>query len=240
MPTVLITGANRGIGLEFVRQYAVEGWQVIATCRVPPRADALNKLAQKSEFIQIETLDVSDGSSIATLAQKLRDTAIDILINNAGILSGVAESPYVGFDDESQILGTINSEAWQKVLHINTVAPLMVTQAFLSHVRRGKNRKIIMISSEAGSIERGHSGLIAYRSSKAALNSAMRNIAFTLQPEKIMVAGLHPGWAQTDMGGRQAAVTIAESVHGLRKVIDGLTIEQTGCFLDYTGRTIAW
>ncbi len=240
MPTVLITGASRGLGLAFAHAYAKDGWHVIATCRAPDKARELNALAQNSNNIRIEALDVGNDESIAALARKLNDTAIDILINNAGILSGVAKTPFIGFDDNSQIFGSIDSKGWEKVLRINTIAPLMVAQAFLPHIRRGKERKIVMISSEAGSIERGHSDLIAYRSSKAGLNSGMRNIAFTLRDEKIIVASLHPGWAQTDMGGKGAAVTVGESAAGLRKVIESLTLEQTGCFRDYTGRTLAW
>ena len=241
MPTVLIPGASRGLGLEFARQYANDRWQVIATCRDPEKAEALQKLAQQYSSVQIEKLDVADQASIAALADKLKDTAIDILINNAGILSGSSSPPeFSDKNDASQNIGSIDPKAWAKILEVNTIAPVMVSQAFLPHIRRGSERKIVMISSGWASIELTSPGYMAYRTSKTALNAAMRNVALTLAEEKIIVVSLGPGWVKTDMGGENADISPEASARGLRKVIAALTLEQSGQFLRYTGNIVPW
>ncbi len=241
MPTILITGANRGLGFEFTQQYLRDGWHVIATCRVPTKATALQQLAAQNKNLQIETLEASDQNSIATLASKLENVALDILLNNAGIYSGVGKTRSDQENDSSQNFGTLDAVAWAKVLQTNTVAPLMVTQAFLPNIKRGQQNKIVFISSRMGSIERTNApDAIAYRSSKAALNAAMRNISLSLQPEKITVVSFHPGWVQTDMGGAGADLTPEASITHIRQVIANLTMKQTGQFLNYDGGTIPW
>lgn len=240
MPTILITGANRGLGLEFTRQYLADGWQVIATCRTPQRAASLQALAKQHKNLQIETLDVGDPSSISALANTIKDVAVDILLNNAGIYSGLSQSISARDDDKAQEFGTLDADGWNKVLQINSIAPIMVTQTFLPNIKRGHERKIIFISSRMGSITRTSPGYIAYRSSKATLNAAMRNVALALQPDKITVISFHPGWVQTDMGGANADITPETSITGMRKVIAGLTIEQTGQFLNYDGDVLPW
>lgn len=239
MPTVLITGANRGIGLEFANQYADEKWNVIAACRQPDKADTLQDLARLTSSIQIEKLDVTDQTSIDALASKLNGQAIDVLINCAGIYSG-GSGTGIEHDDDTQTFGTIDPEAWDKVLRTNTIAPIMVTQAFTPHVLLGEQKKIVMLSSMMGSISRNTKGAIAYRTSKAALNMAMRNVAQALHEHQIAVVSLHPGWVRTDMGGSQAAISTDESVTGMRKIIADLTLEQSGSFLGYDGETWPW
>lgn len=240
MPTVLITGTSRGLGFEFVRQYSADGWTVIATCRQPAKAQKLEVLRKENKNIQIETLDVTDLDSVNALANKLKGAAIDMLINNAGIYSGGSVSLTRGDKFAGQDFGALDAAAWETVLKVNVISPIMVTQAFVPHLSRGKDRKIIMISSKMGSIELMGKGSIAYRTSKAALNAAMRSIALDLQAEKMIVASLHPGWVQTDMGGPQAAITAETSVSGMRKVIAELSLENTGEFIAYDGTALAW
>ncbi len=240
MTTIFITGANRGIGLEFTRQYALDGGQVIACCRQPSQSTALQALAEKYRSIRIEALDVGDDQAISALAKKLEDTAIDILINNAGIFSGRATPVPPGNDDQYQKFGAIDSNAWNKVLRINSIAPIMVTEAFMPHILRGKDRKVIMISSGMGSIEAIGAGAIAYRTSKAALNAGMRNIANALEEQKIIVVSFHPGWVKTDMGGKGAQLEPDVSVKGMREVIAQLSIKQSSLFLDYRGKVLPW
>ena len=240
MPTVLITGANRGLGLEFVRQYAREGWQVIAACRGPEKASALQALAREHAGVRIEALDVADAASLAACVGRLGDVAVDVLINNAGILSGNPKVSGVGRDD-GQAFGALDSAAWARVLYVNSIAPIMVTEALFPCVRRGTGRKIVMISSRMGSIgETSATGRMAYRTSKAALNAAMRNVALSLRDEGISVVSFHPGWVKTDMGGPDALLTADVSIAGMRKVIDGLTVAQSGQFLNYDGGAVAW
>lgn len=240
MPTVLITGASRGIGLEFTRQYLRDGWQVIATCRTPATATSLQKLGGQYPALQIAPLDVADLNGIGTLAHQLDAITLDLLINNAGIFSGdTKRNP--NLPDISQSFGTLDAAAWNQVLYVNSIAPVMVTQAFLPHLLRGQDRKVVMLTSKMGSIGLlDAAGDIAYRSSKAALNAALRNLALTLEPENFTVVGVHPGWVQTDMGGKMARITVTESVDALRTLIGKLIPVQSGSFLDYDGSVIAW
>jgi NAD(P)-dependent dehydrogenase (short-subunit alcohol dehydrogenase family) len=244
MPTVLITGSNRGLGLEFTRQYAAEdGWTVIATCRTPDKAEALRQLAEEHFTIRIEQLDVTDQANIATLADKLKNEVLDLLINNAGIASGLVSSrtPGFGYDEEDQKLGKINVKGWENILRINTIAPVMMTQTFLPNLRLSQAGKIVMLSSRMGSIEHTKSTEdMAYRTSKAALNMAMRTLALSLLNEKIIVISVNPGWVQTDMGGQSADITPEKSVGKMRKLIEGLTMKQSGQFFRYDGTTIPW
>lgn len=241
MPTIFITGANRGLGLEFTRQYAADGWNVMATCRDPENADDLGRLMRQYKSIHLEPLDVTDQKSIAALADKLKSVPINVLINNAGVLSGghpVGHAPER--TDISQTFGSIDPEAWLAVLKTNSIAPIMVLQAFTPHLLANKEGKVVNITSKMGSLAEMGPSYTAYRSSKAALNAAMRSIASDLDDKKIIWANLHPGWVQTDMGGPNADVSIEKSVTGMRKVIAGLTLKNTGQFLDYTGKVIPW
>jgi NAD(P)-dependent dehydrogenase (short-subunit alcohol dehydrogenase family) len=231
MPTVLITGANRGIGLEFIRQYAEAGWQVFA-CSRHTDAKALNEVAdQHPGKVSLHQLDVSDGEQIERLARQLSDTAIDVLINNAGI--------YPGGDKES--FGTIDYEAWVKAFQVNTMAPLKMAESFIEHVAKSGEKKIVNITSKMGSIDDNTSGgYYLYRSSKTALNMVVKSLSLDLAPRGITTIVLHPGWVQTDMGGFNAPTPPDRSVAGMRRVIAELSQKDSGRFYDFNGQEILW
>lgn len=229
MPTVLITGASRGLGLEFARQYAADGWDVIATCREPASADALRALGPR---VRIERLDVRDFAAVADVARRLEGEAIDVLIANAGI------NPV-----RDMSLTAIDVAAWTETFRVNAMAPLACAAAFLPHVARSAQRKMAAVSSRAGSItaypEGGH---YVYRSSKAALNSAWH--AFTLDHPEVTTALLSPGLVETDMTraayDRASMMSPAESVAGLRAVIARLRPEDSGGFFRHNGERVPW
>ena len=226
MPTVLITGANRGIGLELAKQYAGDGWSVIATARDPKNADGLNAL--KGE-IRIEALEVTDAKQVQALAKALKGTAIDVLLNNAGMLTG-----YESFGDT-------DAESWLQTLHVNSIAPLKLTEALVEHVAASQQKKVASITSGMGSIgSHASSGAYAYRSSKAALNMVMVTAANELRARGISVAVISPGWVKTDMGGANATLDVKESAAGIRKVIDKLNVGISGQFFNYSGENLPW
>jgi NAD(P)-dependent dehydrogenase (short-subunit alcohol dehydrogenase family) len=243
LPTVLITGASRGLGLEFVRQYTADGWSVVACCRTPAKAEALKALATQHSSLRIEQLDVANDVALQALTGKLEGTAIDVLINNAGIAAAPDEVFDPDQNDPRRNFGSAVPDVLMGVLRVNTVAPLMVAQAFLPHLQQGQQRKIIMISSRLGSFEmmqvKGARNM-AYRISKSALNMGMRCAAITLEPEGFVVASLHPGWVKTDMGGAGADITPEQSISGMRRVIESLTLKNSGQFLNYNGDVIPW
>lgn len=225
---VLITGANRGIGLGFAQQYAAEGWNVIACCREPKTANALNALANAHKNVRLFALNVSDFKQIEALALQLKDEAIDVLINNAGIYA------YSTFGDT-------NDDEWAESFKVNAMAPLKMAEAFVQHITRGQLKKIVSLTSKMGSIDDNTSGAsYIYRSSKTALNMVMKSLSIDLKPYGISVATLHPGWVQTDMGGSHALISTQTSVNGLRQVIERLSLENTGKFIAYDGKEIAW
>jgi NAD(P)-dependent dehydrogenase (short-subunit alcohol dehydrogenase family) len=232
MPTVLITGANRGLGYEFAKQYAGDKWNVIACCRDPSKADAL-----KIPGVQVETLEMTNESSLSALAAKLIDAKIDLFINNAGIYSGTDGT--LG-DDKSQTFGSIDPAAWAKVFKVNTIAPIMAIQALAPILKKGDGKKIVNITSRMGSLTEMGAGSIAYRSSKAALNGAMRVLMHDLKNEGLSVYNFHPGWVQTDMGGKNAQLTPEQSITAMRKTIANLKESQSGSYLNYDGQPIAW
>jgi NAD(P)-dependent dehydrogenase (short-subunit alcohol dehydrogenase family) len=236
MSTVLITGANRGLGLEAARQYAVAGWQVLATCRRPERARDLARLAETASELQVLPLDVTDFDSVDRLADSLAGTAIDLLLNNAGIF-GPQESAHKG---GGQGFGDMDYEEWEQVLRVNTLAPFKLAEAFVEGVAESQQKKIVTISSSMGSIGEGGAGYHAYRSSKAAVNRVMAGLAEELRPRGIVVVLLCPGWVQTDMGGPQAELTPEESVAGMCRVIDGLRLSDSGSFLQHDGSRVPW
>lgn len=229
--TVLITGANRGIGLQFVHHYLKEGANVIATCRQPSHATQLSQLQKHyGEQLQVMPLDVSRSDDIAALAKRLADQPLSLLINNAGIY-GPRNAP----------LSQLSEAEWIAVLQTNSVAPLLVTQALLPHLLRSKQPKVVFITSKMGSMgDNGKGGSYIYRSSKAALNAAVKSLAIDYASDNLLVALLHPGWVQTDMGGEQAWITTDESVSGMAAIIDSLNAEQSGRFYAYDGREIPW
>jgi NAD(P)-dependent dehydrogenase (short-subunit alcohol dehydrogenase family) len=224
MPVVLISGANRGLGLEFVRQYRAEGWEVIAGCRDPGAAAELNAVGG----VSVHALDVADGASVASFAQAVGGRPLDLVIANAGVYGGQAQ----GF-------GEVDFDAWLQTLAVNTLAPVRLAQAFAPNLRAAKG-KLIAISSLMGSIADSSGGFIIYRSSKAALNMAFKSVALALKGDGVTAAVLHPGWVQTDMGGKNAPVTPEQSIAGMRQVIAGLTVADAGSFHDYSGKALPW
>ena len=227
MPAVFITGASRGLGLEFASQYAKEGWHVIATCRNPAEANALKSIEGD---VRIETLDVVDGKSVSALKSSLGNEAIDVLSNNAGI-----------FGPRNPTLDPMDYDAWDEALRTNTMAPLRIIAAFAPNVARSGLKTIVTLSSILGSIaENSAGGDYIYRSSKAAVNAVMKSLSIDLAGEGIRVVLLHPGWVQTDMGGSEAAIAPPESVTGMRAVIAGLTESDSGRFFNYDGTEVPW
>ena len=196
MSIVLISGANRGLGLEFTRQYAKHGWQVFACTRHPNHPPLLQLAASHSGRVQIYELDVSDFSQIEDLTEQLEGTPIDVLINNAGI--------YPGGNKES--FGSIDYEAWVEAFRINTMAPIKMAESFIENVAKSQEKKIVNITSKMGSIDDNTSGgYYLYRSSKTALNMAVKSLSLDLASRGITTIVMHPGWVQTDMGGVQCA-----------------------------------
>ena len=225
MPTILITGANRGIGLELTRSFAKDGWRVHACCRDPKQAKDLRSI---DGDVVIHRLDVTDGDRMAGLARDLVGEAIDILFNNAGV-----HGPRAGF-------GKTDYDAWVPVFSVNVFAPLRLAECFAAHVARSERKLILNMSSTMGSIAEASGGSYTYRASKAALNMITKSLSVDLAGRGITVAAFHPGWVQTDMGGRGASITVEESVRGLRQVIAGLTVKDTGGFFCYDGRKPPW
>lgn len=231
MPSVLVTGANRGLGLEFCRQYASDGWQVIAGCRDPQVATALAALATRYPNIAIETLNVADFGQIDALSAKLHDRAIDVLINNAGVYG----------DQSGHGFSNLDYAAWQTTLTINTVAPVKMTEAFMPQLLIGKVKLIATVSSLMGSMaDNSSGGSLLYRSSKAGLNAAMHSLAIDLLPHSLGVLILHPGWVRTDMGGPNGLIDAEESVGGMRQQIADFKLQQSGCFIKYDGSEVPW
>ena len=231
MPTALITGANRGLGLEFARQYLADGWNVYAACRDPNSASKLRQLADASGHkLQILALDVTELASIKAAAAELDGKVLDLLLNNAGVM-GI----------RGQTIGNIDYAAWAKVLDANTMGPMRVSEAFVDHVARSERKLIVTLTSGMGSLADNTSGgSIAYRSSKAAVNMVMRSLAIDLAPRGITCVVVNPGWVRTDMGGAHATLTPAESVSMLRRLIETLGPAESGKFFNYDGRAYAW
>lgn len=223
----MITGANRGIGLEFVRQYAALGWQVIATCRSPI---GVGDLAKVEGNIEVHGLDVTDQYSIARLATDLDGMAIDLLLNSAGI-----------FGPRNYTFNDIDYSEWKKVFDTNIFSPSKICSVFLPHVLKSNQKKMVTISSIMGSIgQNTGGGNYIYKSSKTAVNQVMRCLANDLLEKNVAICLLHPGWVKTDMGGEGADITTEVSVSGMRSVIDDLGIQSTGSFYNYDGTVIPW
>ena len=228
--SVLITGASRGIGLEFARQYAEAGWRVHACCRDPQKAGKLQQVADKyTDLVTLHTLDVGDSGQIKRLVNALSDEAIDLLINNAGIYLPDYEN------------GQISERTLIESFRINSIAPLIIAEAFADNLDKGSHKKIVNITSKMGSIDDNTSGgRYAYRSSKAALNMVTKSLAVDLAPRGISAIVLHPGWVQTDMGGSNASTSVEKSVTGMRAVIERIKLKDSGKFYGYDGKEIPW
>lgn len=232
MRTALITGTNRGIGLEFVRQYAKDGWRVFACCRNPVTAEALNRLdAQYPNQITVHPLDVTSHHQIEQLSQALSTQTIDLLINNAGVYP----------PEHVDTFGKTNYAAWDYAFAVNTMAPLKMAEAFIQQISRSQQKTIITITSKMGSIadNRG-GGSYIYRSSKAAVNIVMKSLSIDLSSSQITAVLLHPGWVRTDMGGPNGLISTEQSVTGMRRVISNLKFSDSGKFYAFDGQIVPW
>lgn len=239
MPTLFVTGANRGIGLEFVRQYLALGWRVIAACRKPAEATTLLEWQKQNPQIKLVALDQGDPASLAALSQQVAGEPIDVLINSAGIARASGIAGPTGQDQTDQF-GVLDIESWDHVLRVNAIGPVMIAQALMPNLLAGEQKKLVMISSRKGSITKNFPGALVYGSAKAALNLAMRNIAELMKPQGVLAVSFHPGWVKTDMGGAAADITVEESVRGMREQIEKLGPEQSGQFYGYDGAVWPW
>ena len=231
MLVALITGASRGLGLEFARQYVEDGWRVFATCRDPKSAGKLQRLAKDAgATLAIVAMDVRDSKSVHAAATQLKDVAIDLVINCAGII-GVS----------GQKAGKVDYNSWANVLDVNTMGPMRVIEGFGDQIARSERRLVVTITSGMGSIgDNTSGGSIAYRSSKAAVNMAMRSAAIDLAPQRISCVVVNPGWVKTDMGGPNATLTPQDSVTAMRRLIEKLGPDQSGKFFHYDGSEYPW
>jgi NAD(P)-dependent dehydrogenase (short-subunit alcohol dehydrogenase family) len=224
MSTILITGAARGLGLEFTRQYAGKGWRIHACARKP------EGLKDIKGDIHPHKLEVTDHKAVKALAAELAGEAIDVLICNAGVAGRDAGT-----------LGQIDAAAWRETFEVNALAPLVMAEAFVPHLARSADKKLVAVSSQLGSIENNYGGgSYAYRASKTALNMEWRSLSIDTAGRGLICVVLHPGWVQTDMGGGSAPLTIAQSVPAMVKVIDGLKASDNGRFINYDGNGIPW
>lgn len=228
MPTMFISGANRGVGLALVKDYLKQGWQVHATYRDKSKAVELLEIAQSDHLLHCHQLEVTDYNQVAELAECL--PAIDLLINNAG---------YYG--PKGYGFGNTDVEEWRKVLEINTIAPLKMVEALYPRLKQGDRKLIACLSSKVGSMtENTSGGGYIYRSSKAALNSVVKSLSNDLSVENFICVALHPGWVRTEMGGPNALISTEESAQGLVEVIASLKPNCSGQFINYNGERLPW
>jgi NAD(P)-dependent dehydrogenase (short-subunit alcohol dehydrogenase family) len=230
---ILITGSNRGIGLEMVRQYLQRSDTIIfATCRQPEQAEELQHLQESTDQLHLIPLDVTKQDMIDDAVKRVHSIApaIDVLVNNAGVFP----------EQSNQSFEKITVDLLMRTFEVNSVTPLMVSRAFVDLLKNGSNPRIVNISSQMGSIERKSGGSYAYSASKAALNMITKAMAGDLQSFGITTVAMHPGWVQTDMGGASATLTPEVSAKGLLNVIDNLSPEQTGHFLQWDGQALPW
>ncbi len=226
--TAVITGANRGLGLEFARQMLIADYKVIATCRQLEEADELYALSDKGS-LTVLPLELTDTQSIADFVKTLHGQPIDILINNAGVMGA-----------PTQDVDNMEIELWMKLLRVNTIAPFELTTRLLPNLKMSERPRVIAMSSQMGALNANGEGFYAYRSSKAALNKVMQTLALQLAKDKVIVCPVLPGWVQTDMGGKDADLSVDESVSGMLRVLDNLSLEQSGQFLTWHGTQHTW
>ena len=232
MPSILITGSNRGLGLEWARQYAKLGWHVYATCRYPEQADDLQQLSQQYNNLSLHQLDITKPDQVARIAQDLVNTKLDLLVNNAGVY-------YERWGKDK--LGIIDYNAWLETFNVNTLGAIRVTEALRDNLAQGVKRLVVAITSHMGSIEDTKSpNDYAYRSSKAALNMVIKGLAHELADYGIGVLLFHPGWVRTRMGGSDAPLSPEESVTGMRTLVDKFQLQESGNFYRYDGVSIPW
>ncbi|MGF1686250.1 SDR family oxidoreductase [Photobacterium japonica] len=231
---VLITGANRGIGLALTQRYLKSGWHVLACCRDINNADALTQLQALYSHLSLIELEVTDYAAVDALSHSLAHQPLNLLINNAG-----------AYGPTNTSFGDTDVAAWRAVLEVNTIAPLKLVEAFYPQLKSasqpGQPSVVACLSSKVGSMsENTRGGGYIYRSSKAALNSVVKSLSNDFQPDGIIAVALHPGWVQTQMGGPNALIDTATAAQGLRQVINNLTPSDSGLFIDYQGNYLPW
>jgi NAD(P)-dependent dehydrogenase (short-subunit alcohol dehydrogenase family) len=238
MPTILVTGASRGIGLEFVRQYAAAGWDVIAAARDPATARDLDDVRRRAGGnVAVEPLDVTHPQQLEWLVGKYAETPIDVLLNNAGDLGprGTHREQL-----HRQFFGSLDYDAWRRVLEVNLFAPVRIAEAFADQVERSVEKKMIFLSSTQGSIAEGTVPVFAYCSSKAALNKCVSMMALAVKSRGIIATAVCPGHVRTELGGQGATLEPADSVANLRRLVARLSPDDSGRFIRHDGTRIAW
>jgi NAD(P)-dependent dehydrogenase (short-subunit alcohol dehydrogenase family) len=234
MATVLVTGANRGLGLGLARAYLEDGWNVIAVARQPLPGG----LEPKHERLEVHRCNLIDDHDLARLAADLSGRTIDVLINNAGRM---AKKPGASDAEGRQGFGHFDRALWHEVFDINLFTPMRLAELLIESVARAPRGRIVTLSSMLGSVAMNDSGgLYAYRASKAAVNAIMKSMAIDLADRGVIAVALHPGWVRTDMGGPEAPLDVPTSIRGMRSVIDGLRSEDSGEFLSWDGSTLPW
>ena len=229
-PSVLITGANRGLGLEYVKSYLASGEKVIACCRAPEAAEDLQQLKDSNSELEILTYDAGSEDSLKSLVAELGQRPIKTLIANAGVYGG-----------KGQVMGNISSDVWLETLRINSIAPYLLIEALVPNLEAADSPTAVVMSSKMGSIDDNSSGGgYIYRSSKTAVNSVVKSLSIDLEPKGIRVLALHPGWVRTDMGGPNGLIDTQTSIAGLRQTIDRKQLSDTGKFYNYDGSLIPW
>ena len=228
---ILVTGANRGIGFEMVKQAQQRGWRVFACCRRPDHADRLLKLAALANGqTSVHIVDMLEPATIQALAYELRNEPVDWLVNNAGV-----------YGPERRQFGQVDVSGWLQAFQVNAIAPLKMAEALIEQVAMSRQKKIICIGSKMGSMaDNGYGNSYIYRSSKAALNAVVKSLAIDLKARGVICAVMHPGWVKTDMGGPNAEITAGESVQQLFRHIENLGPQDSGRFIDIDGTDIPW
>lgn len=230
MPTLLITGANRGLGLELTRLYLEDGWRVIAASRRPQSRGLETLAARHPGTLQRPELDVTDPAAIAAVAAEFAGQPIDLLFHNAGVY-GPDAAPF----------GETPADEWLEVFRVNAIAPLKLTEALVQNVASSRGKLVAVMTSLMGSVaDNGSGGYYPYRSSKAALNMVAKSLSVDLRALGITVVAIHPGWARTDMGGEQAPLSVGDSCAGVKRVLDGVTDADNGGFLGWDGDRLPW
>ncbi len=240
MPTVLVTGAGRGLGLEFSRQYSAEGWRVLACARAPLASEALQAIiAASNRRVSSHVVEMTDLASIEALGRELAAESIDVLINCAGTM-GTGNFAAQGLSSDA--FGGSNFDDWLRVYRTNVIGPMKMAETFVEQLARSEQKKIVTLTSILGSMAKNRvGGMYSYRASKAAVNAIMRSMAIDLGKKYgIIATPLHPGWVRTDMGGPRADVEIGDSVTGMRSVIASLTAERAGRYWMYNGEELPW
>ena len=228
---ILITGANRGIGLEMVRYSVQQGWRVFACCRDPHHADSLFAVAKLSNGRgSVHIADMLELATLQALSYELRNEAIDILVNNAGV-----------YGSDKNRFGGVDVESWLQTFQVNSIAPLKMVEAMIEQLCMSQKKQVVCMSSKMGSMaDNGYGNSYIYRSSKAALNAVVKSLSIDLKEQGINCVAMHPGWVKTDMGGENAEITTSECVARLFAIINGLTASDSGRFIDIDGSDILW